>query len=63
MTNIQGLTAVRKLNILLAEDNLVNRVLAQKLLQKFGHSVTLANNGKEGASLWESIKPTSSTLF
>jgi len=55
MTNIQSPTAVsRKLNILLAEDNLVNRVLAQKLLQKFGHSVTLANNGKEGASLWES---------
>jgi two-component system, sensor histidine kinase and response regulator len=55
MTNVQSPTAVsRKLNILLAEDNLVNRVLAQKLLQKFGHSVTLANNGKEGASLWES---------
>jgi two-component system, sensor histidine kinase and response regulator len=36
----------RKLNILLTEDNLVNRVLAQKLL-------TLANNGKEGATVWE----------
>jgi two-component system sensor histidine kinase/response regulator len=55
MTNIQSPTVVsRKLNILLAEDNLVNRVLAQKLLQKFGHTVTLANNGKEGATLWES---------
>jgi two-component system, sensor histidine kinase and response regulator len=43
----------RKLNILLTEDNLVNRVLAQKLLQKFGHAVTLANNGKEGATVWE----------
>jgi two-component system, sensor histidine kinase and response regulator len=55
MTNIQSPSVIsRKLNILLAEDNLVNRVLAQKLLQKFGHSVTLANNGKEGAALWES---------
>jgi len=43
----------KKLNILLTEDNLVNRVLAQKLLQKFGHTVTLANNGKEGATVWE----------
>jgi hypothetical protein len=29
----------RKLNILPAEDNRVNRVLAQKLLQKQGHAV------------------------
>jgi CheY-like chemotaxis protein len=43
----------RKLNILLTQDNLVNSVLAQKLLQKFGHTVTLANNGKEGATVWE----------
>jgi CheY-like chemotaxis protein len=43
----------RKLKILLTEDNLVNRVLAQKLLQKYGHTVALANNGKEGATLWE----------
>jgi two-component system, sensor histidine kinase and response regulator len=54
ITNLQNpLETSRKLNILLTEDNLVNRVLAQKLLQKFGHSVTLANNGKEGATLWE----------
>jgi CheY-like chemotaxis protein len=54
MTNVQNpFQSSRKLNILLTEDNLVNRVLAQKLLQKFGHSVTLANNGKEGATLWE----------
>ena len=35
------------LNILLAEDNLVNQRLAIGLLEKFGHSVTVANNGKE----------------
>lgn len=43
----------RKLEILLAEDNMVNRVLAQKLLQKSGHTVILAKNGKEAVALWE----------
>jgi CheY-like chemotaxis protein len=42
-----------KVNILLTEDNPVNRVLAQKLLQKQGHTVTSANNGKEAVDLWE----------
>jgi two-component system sensor histidine kinase/response regulator len=43
----------QKLNILLAEDNAVNRVLAQKLLQKQGHTVTSVNNGIEAVQLWE----------
>jgi two-component system sensor histidine kinase/response regulator len=43
----------RKLNILLAEDNAVNRVLAQKLLQKQGHAVTSVINGIEVLQLWE----------
>jgi two-component system sensor histidine kinase/response regulator len=43
----------RKLNILLAEDNPVNRLLAQKLLQKQGHTVTSANNGREAFHFWE----------
>jgi two-component system, sensor histidine kinase and response regulator len=42
-----------KLNVLLAEDNSVNRVLAQKLLQKQGHTVTSVNNGVEALQLWE----------
>jgi two-component system sensor histidine kinase/response regulator len=54
MTTTQNPAAPsRKLNILLTEDNLVNRVLAQKLLQKNGHTPTLANNGKEAIALWE----------
>ena len=43
----------KKFRILLTEDNLVNRVLAQKLLQKNGHIVTSANNGKEATTLWQ----------
>jgi two-component system sensor histidine kinase/response regulator len=37
----------RRLRILLAEDNRVNQTLATRLLEKRGHRVTLANNGKE----------------
>jgi CheY-like chemotaxis protein/HPt (histidine-containing phosphotransfer) domain-containing protein len=47
----------RQLNILLTEDNAVNRVLAQKLLQKQGHKITCANNGKEAVQLWEQNAP------
>ena len=45
----------QKLNILLAEDNPINRVLAQKLLQKQGHAVAAVNNGAEAVKLWEEI--------
>src|SRR5690348_8099615 len=37
----------RKLRILLAEDDLVNRQLAEHLLRKFGHHVTSASNGRK----------------
>jgi CheY-like chemotaxis protein/HPt (histidine-containing phosphotransfer) domain-containing protein len=39
--------ATRPLRILLAEDSLVNQKLAVGLLERHGHDVTVANNGKE----------------
>ncbi|MFH1733639.1 MAG: response regulator [bacterium] len=41
----------RIFDILLAEDNLVNQRLAVRLLEKWGHKVTVANNGKEAVNL------------
>jgi len=40
-------TANDVLRVLLAEDNAVNRRVAQKLLERAGHDVTLAENGRE----------------
>jgi CheY-like chemotaxis protein len=34
------------LHILLAEDNVVNQKLAVRILEKFGHKVTIVSNGK-----------------
>ncbi len=38
---------VRKLRILLAEDNVVNQKVTRQLLQKSGHQITVAENGKQ----------------
>jgi len=41
------------LKILLAEDNRVNQAVATRLLQRRGHVIVVANNGKEALSLLE----------
>ena len=41
------------MNILLAEDNLINQKFALKALEMKGHNVLVANNGAEAVSLWE----------
>ena len=43
----------RKLNLLLAEDNSVNQTLAVRLLQRLGHTVTVAHNGAEAVQHWQ----------
>lgn len=43
----------RKLNLLLAEDNAVNQTLSIRVLEKLGHSVTVANNGIEAINYWQ----------
>jgi len=43
-------THMRRLNILLAEDNVVNQQLALRLLQKENHLVRIAQNGKEAVA-------------
>jgi len=39
--------ARKKLNVLVAEDNAVNQKLASRLLEKQGHRITVAANGRE----------------
>ncbi len=41
----------KKLNVLLAEDNKVNQRLAVSVLEKQGHHVDVANNGKEAVTM------------
>ncbi|MFY9727249.1 MAG: response regulator [Bryobacteraceae bacterium] len=40
-------TVSRRLRILLVEDNTVNQIVARKLLERRGHEVTVAGNGRE----------------
>jgi len=43
----------RRLHVLLAEDNTINRTLVVRLLSKRGHSVVVALNGKQAVSAHE----------
>jgi signal transduction histidine kinase/DNA-binding response OmpR family regulator len=40
------------LNILVVEDNAVNQLVARRLLEKRGHRVTVAGNGRAGVEAW-----------
>ena len=49
----EDLPPIRPLRILLAEDGLTNQKLAVALLQKWGHVVTVANDGREAVHAYE----------
>jgi len=44
-------TSDSSLNVLLVEDNNINQKVATKMLKKMGHTVTVANNGKEAIDI------------
>jgi two-component system, sensor histidine kinase and response regulator len=46
-------TSERRLSLLLTEDNVVNQKLAVRLLEKRGHSVVVAGNGREALEALE----------
>jgi CheY-like chemotaxis protein len=48
--------AAQRLDILLAEDNAVNQKLAVRLLEKRGHAVTVADNGREALRALETSR-------
>jgi signal transduction histidine kinase/DNA-binding response OmpR family regulator len=50
-------TARRALRVLLAEDNPVNQHLARTILEKRGHAVILAPNGREAVSRYATENP------
>ena len=49
----RGELPVRRLRVLLAEDNSINQAYAVRILTKRGHSVAVANNGAEAIEHWE----------
>jgi CheY-like chemotaxis protein len=44
-------SAQRPLSVMIADDNAVNRMILKRILEKHGHSVTIATNGQEAFDL------------
>ncbi len=52
LPNIQKSDKIRK-DVLIAEDNLINQKLLQKICENFGLNVKVANNGKEAVEIFK----------
>jgi PAS domain S-box-containing protein len=51
-----GEAAQRTLQVLIAEDNQVNQLVATRILEKLGHRVTVASNGREALAAVQARK-------
>ncbi len=58
IANVQAASRVspasKKRRVLLADDAAVNRMVAQSLLERRGHQVTVVNDGKQAVAAWRS---------
>ena len=52
-----GKSAARALRILIAEDNPVNQAVAMGMLQEQGHTITLAENGRDAVRFYQRERP------
>ncbi len=52
-TSTTDLPSITALNVLLVEDGKANQLLAQKMLQKWGHQVVIAENGEQALQRWQ----------
>jgi len=51
ITSQISMEQIQKYRILLAEDNLVNQMVAKRLLENQGHTITIARDGKEALEM------------
>ncbi|HTA63327.1 MAG TPA: response regulator [Bacteroidia bacterium] len=56
LNTLNEITDGKKLNILLAEDTLLNQRLVKKIVEKWGFNLTIANNGIEAIALHKKNK-------
>jgi CheY-like chemotaxis protein/HPt (histidine-containing phosphotransfer) domain-containing protein len=47
-----AISSTQGLRVLVAEDNVINQKLAQRLLEKHGHKVLIARHGREVLEIW-----------